>query len=91
MSAGDAVRAARLLGAGSAMGLHFGTFRQGDDADGEPADSLRAALAPLGGAACEAWFWAPRNGDSRVIPAMPAMRARETGCPRPCSSAGCSR
>jgi L-ascorbate metabolism protein UlaG (beta-lactamase superfamily) len=91
MSAGDAVRAARLLGAGSAMGIHFGTFRQGDDADGEPADSLRAALAPLGGAACEAWFWAPRNGDSRVIPAMPAMRARETGCPRPCSSAGCSR
>lgn len=68
MSAGEAVRVARLLGAGAAMGIHFGTFRQGDDADGEAADSLRAALRPLGGARCDAWFWAPRNGEHRAVP-----------------------
>ena len=76
MSAGDAVRAARLLGAGTAVGIHFGTFRQGDDGDGEPQDSLRRALAPLGGAACDSWFMALRNGEHILVPHVP----RDSAC-----------
>lgn len=91
MSAGDAVRAAHLLGAGMAVGIHFGTFRQGDDADGEAVDSLRRALLPLGGAACDAWFRAMRNGEHADVPlpAIPTPGADATERAR--SSAGCTR
>lgn len=69
MSAGDAVRAAHLLGVATAIAIHFGTFRQGDDADGEPLDSLQRALAPLG-TGCQSWFRAVRNGEHVVVPPM---------------------
>jgi L-ascorbate metabolism protein UlaG (beta-lactamase superfamily) len=65
MSAGDAVRAARLLGAASTMAIHWGTFRQGADAQDEPLDSLRAALAAA--APCAPSVWAPRNGEAKVL------------------------
>lgn len=65
-SATDAVRIDSILGASTAMAIHWGTFRQGDDAQDEPADSLRAALAARGPAAPR--FWAPRNGEWLLVP-----------------------
>lgn len=91
MSAGDAVRVARSLGARTAMAIHFGTFRQGDDADREPVDSLRAALATLGGRGCENWFWALRNGETRTLPADVAKDSTSAPAGRegkPCSTDG---
>ena len=79
LSAGEAVRVAHRLGAGTAMAIHFGTFRQGSDADGEPQDSLRAALRPLGGDACDGWFWALRNGASRMVPEASAELSSPAG------------
>ena len=93
MSAGEAVRAARFLGARTAMAIHFGTFRQGDDADGEPVDSLRAALATLGKGRCEKWFWALRNGETRTLPANSAERRDSNSSERegkPRSIDGCT-
>jgi L-ascorbate metabolism protein UlaG (beta-lactamase superfamily) len=91
MSAGEAVHAARLLGAGMAVGIHFGTFRQGDDADGEAVDSLRRALLPLGGAACDSWFTALRNGGHRDVPPLAPINQRDGSKERARNSAGCTR
>jgi len=41
----DAVRAARDLGAGTTVPIHFGTFPVSDDAEFEPVEQLRAALS----------------------------------------------
>jgi L-ascorbate metabolism protein UlaG (beta-lactamase superfamily) len=93
MSAGEAVRAARFLRARTAMAIHFGTFRQGDDADREPVDSLRAALATLGRRRCEEWFWALRNGETRTLPVDRAERLDSTSMGReakPRSIDGCT-
>ena len=81
MSAADAVRAARFLGARTAMAIHFGTFRQGDDADREPVDSLREALAALGRPRCDEWFWALRNGEARTLPAETRKQPDSTTSP----------
>jgi L-ascorbate metabolism protein UlaG (beta-lactamase superfamily) len=76
MSAGEAVRAYQVLGAGTAIGFHFGTFRQGDDADRDAPDSLALAIAKA--RPCEVHFWALRNGEARFIPTM------KSATPRPC-------
>jgi L-ascorbate metabolism protein UlaG (beta-lactamase superfamily) len=65
-SARDALVIDSILGAGTALAVHFGTFRQGDDAQDEPVDSLRAALAERG--PCAPRFWALRNGEARMVP-----------------------
>ncbi|MFL5562706.1 MAG: MBL fold metallo-hydrolase [Gemmatimonadaceae bacterium] len=78
MSAGDAVRAARLFGATTNMAMHFGTFQQGDDGEEEPVDSLRAALAAAG--ACAPRFWALRNGEARLVPAADTTARSATTC-----------
>lgn len=65
MSAGEAVRADSVLGASTALAVHFGTFQQGDDGEREPVDSLDSALAHAG---CTRRFWAFRNGEARLIP-----------------------
>src|SRR5207245_4802260 len=44
MDAQDATIAARTLGARTSIPIHFGTFAQGDEADGEAEAKLRAAL-----------------------------------------------
>lgn len=77
MSAADAVRADTLLGAATAVAVHFGTFQQGDDGEDEPVDSLRAALAAAGPRAPR--FWALRNGEARLVPALAGARARAAG------------
>jgi L-ascorbate metabolism protein UlaG (beta-lactamase superfamily) len=76
MSAGDAVRAYQLLGASTAIALHFGTFQQGNDSEREPVDSLESAVK--GALPCQLRFWALRNGEFRVIP--PAAEAPEIRC-----------
>lgn len=41
----EALRAQEVLGASTAIAIHFGTFAQADDGEREPAELLRAALA----------------------------------------------
>lgn len=72
-SAGEAVRVAELLGAATSMAVHFGTFQQGDDGEDEPVDSLHAALAAAG--QCAPRFWALRNGEARLVPALDSAGA----------------
>ena len=67
MSGGDAVRAYELLGASTAIAMHFGTFRQGDDVDGEAVDSLARAVKEA--RPCAVRFWALYNGAAREVPA----------------------
>ena len=78
MSAGDAVHAAELLGASTAMAMHFGTFQQGDDGEEEPVDSLRAALAAAG--ECAPRFWALKNGEARMVPPVASQRRHDASC-----------
>jgi L-ascorbate metabolism protein UlaG (beta-lactamase superfamily) len=68
MSPRDAVRAARILGAETSIAIHFGTFRQGDDGQREPLDSLAAALATEPQRPPR--FWALANGEARDVPAL---------------------
>ena len=62
----DAVRAAQLLGAGTNIAVHWGTFELGDDGEHEAADSLRQALAEAHPGVPR--FWALENGEAREIP-----------------------
>jgi L-ascorbate metabolism protein UlaG (beta-lactamase superfamily) len=66
MSAEDAVKAYRMLGATAAMGIHFGTFQQGDERQHEPAEALKTAI---GAQSCPIRFWALRNGEALDVPA----------------------
>lgn len=84
MSASDAVRAYQVLGASTAMALHFGTFQQGDDSESEPVDSLRQAIADA--RPCEIRFWALRNGEARLVPALADSTVRAGCTPRARSS-----
>jgi L-ascorbate metabolism protein UlaG (beta-lactamase superfamily) len=71
MSAGDAVRAYKLLNVSTAIGMHFGTFRQGGDTEQDPADSL--ALATREAWPCTIRFWALYNGAARQIPPLSSI------------------
>jgi L-ascorbate metabolism protein UlaG (beta-lactamase superfamily) len=68
LSPRDAVHAFELLHASAAMSMHFGTFRQGGDSDGEALDSLRVAIGDEG--PCAQRFWALRNGQSWQVPTL---------------------
>jgi L-ascorbate metabolism protein UlaG (beta-lactamase superfamily) len=48
LDAQDAAIAARTLGAQVSIPIHFGTFAQGDEADGEAESKLRSALRAPG-------------------------------------------
>ncbi|TMB11261.1 MAG: hypothetical protein E6J66_09555, partial [Deltaproteobacteria bacterium] len=60
MDAHDATIAARTLGARTSIPIHFGTFAQGDEADGEAEAKLRAALREPGSTR----FVILKNGES---------------------------
>ncbi|HEY7114692.1 MAG TPA: MBL fold metallo-hydrolase [Thermoanaerobaculia bacterium] len=65
----DAVRACRDLGAVACVPMHFGTFPVSDDAELEPVETLRAALAkdPV----ARPPFTILDNGESFDVPAAP--------------------
>jgi L-ascorbate metabolism protein UlaG (beta-lactamase superfamily) len=48
MNPQEAVESFRLLGAGQALGCHWGTFQLTDEGAQRPADDLAAALAASG-------------------------------------------
>jgi len=81
MSAGDAVRAYELLNASTAIGTHFGTFRQGEDAEGDPVDSL--ALAVKQAWPCTLRFWALYNGAARDVPPLSTLADDPCHAPAP--------
>ena len=66
MGPSDAVRAAQLLGAGTNIAVHWGTFELGDDGLQEPADSLQQELSVARPTVPR--FWALENGEARDIP-----------------------
>jgi L-ascorbate metabolism protein UlaG (beta-lactamase superfamily) len=64
----QAVEAAEILGAGTAVAMHFGTFALADDGQDEPPMELARALARRG--PYSANFWVPRPGERRVVPVV---------------------
>jgi L-ascorbate metabolism protein UlaG (beta-lactamase superfamily) len=68
MSGGDAVRAYERLDVSTAIAMHFGTFRQGEDTDREAVDSLASALNEA--RPCAVRFWALSNGAARDVPPL---------------------
>jgi L-ascorbate metabolism protein UlaG (beta-lactamase superfamily) len=71
MSASDAVRAYKLLNVSTAIGMHFGTFRQGGDDERDPADSLAFAIRQA--RPCTIRFWALNNGAAREIAPLSSL------------------
>ncbi|MFL5620431.1 MAG: MBL fold metallo-hydrolase [Gemmatimonadaceae bacterium] len=72
LSARDAVRVYELLNVSTAIAMHFGTFRQGADAEREPTDSLAVATREEG--PCPVRFWALYNGAAREVPPLRPFR-----------------
>jgi L-ascorbate metabolism protein UlaG (beta-lactamase superfamily) len=66
MGPDDAVEAHRLLGAATSIPMHFGTFPNAADAELDPTDALRAALARSPDIAPH--FVALDNGDALEVP-----------------------
>jgi L-ascorbate metabolism protein UlaG (beta-lactamase superfamily) len=66
VSPDEAVAAQEILGARTAVGIHFGTFALADDGQDEPVTALRAVLARRGAAAAP--FWALGFGEGRDVP-----------------------
>ena len=66
LSPAEAVRAAQELGAGTSVGIHFGTFRLADDGQEEPPEELRRALEAAGASAPR--FWVLGFGEGRDVP-----------------------
>jgi L-ascorbate metabolism protein UlaG (beta-lactamase superfamily) len=64
----QAVQADEILGAGTAMAMHFGTFALADDGQDEPAGELVRALARRGAHSVN--FWVPRPGERRIVPSL---------------------
>jgi L-ascorbate metabolism protein UlaG (beta-lactamase superfamily) len=62
----EAVAAQEILGAATAVGMHFGTFALADDGQDEPVQALAAALARRGSSGLR--FWALAPGEGRSVP-----------------------
>jgi L-ascorbate metabolism protein UlaG (beta-lactamase superfamily) len=69
VSPDEAVRAHQILGAGTSIVIHFGTFRLGVDGQDQPVDDLNAALDAVKGPRPQ--FWALDFGEGRDIPLLP--------------------
>jgi L-ascorbate metabolism protein UlaG (beta-lactamase superfamily) len=65
----EALRAHRVLGAGTSVGIHFGTFRLADDGQDEAPERLEALLRE--GGAPRPRFWVHKIGEGRDVPAEP--------------------
>jgi L-ascorbate metabolism protein UlaG (beta-lactamase superfamily) len=68
MSAADAVKAYQVLGAPAAIGMHYGTFQQGDEQWDQSVALLHQAIAAAKD--CRIVFWALRNGEAVEIPSV---------------------
>jgi L-ascorbate metabolism protein UlaG (beta-lactamase superfamily) len=73
LSPADAVRAHRVLGAATSLGIHFGTFPLADDGRDEPVEQLQRALDQAGLTRAE--FWVLEFGLGRDLPTSEADRA----------------
>jgi L-ascorbate metabolism protein UlaG (beta-lactamase superfamily) len=65
-SPAEAVQAAEALGAGTSVGMHFGTFQLADDGQDDPPAKLAAALAAHPAPAPR--FWVLGFGEGREVP-----------------------
>jgi L-ascorbate metabolism protein UlaG (beta-lactamase superfamily) len=74
MGPADAVHACDVLGAATCIPMHFGTFPISDDAEFEPVDGLRAALAEHPPPVPR--FAILDNGQALDVPALPAPPPR---------------
>jgi L-ascorbate metabolism protein UlaG (beta-lactamase superfamily) len=75
MSPDEALSSHRILGAGTSVGIHFGTFRLADDGQDEPAERIGARLAEEAEPAPR--FWILGFGEGRDVPAAAAtVRSR---------------
>lgn len=68
---GEAVRAQEVLGAATALAIHFGTYAQADDGEFEPLEALRAALDRR---TSRPRFRALDNGQSLELPGKARLR-----------------
>jgi L-ascorbate metabolism protein UlaG (beta-lactamase superfamily) len=66
MSPDEALRAHRILGAGTSVGIHFGTFRLADDGQDEPPERIEALLGEE--VAPRPRFWILGFGEGRDVP-----------------------
>jgi L-ascorbate metabolism protein UlaG (beta-lactamase superfamily) len=64
ISPDEAVQAHKLLGAGTSVAMHFGTFFLGDDGETEPVETLERAIAAAG----HPRFWVLGFGEGREVP-----------------------
>jgi L-ascorbate metabolism protein UlaG (beta-lactamase superfamily) len=69
MNPEEAVKAHNILGAGSSMGIHFGTFSLADDAEAEATDRLYEVLDLVREPNS---FWILNHGEGRNVPARRA-------------------
>ena len=65
----EALRAHRLLGAGTSVGIHFGTFRLADDGQDEAPTRVETLVREEG--APKPRFWILGFGEGRDVPAEP--------------------
>jgi L-ascorbate metabolism protein UlaG (beta-lactamase superfamily) len=65
MTPEQAVEAQEILGASTAMGIHFGTFALADDGETAPVERLQQALAIRED---RAPFWTLSEGEGRLVP-----------------------
>lgn len=76
ISPDEALRAHRVLGAGTSVGIHFGTFRLADDGQDEAPARVEALLRD--GAAPRPRFWVLGFGEAREVP-VPTQSALVAG------------
>ncbi|UCG32688.1 MAG: MBL fold metallo-hydrolase [Phycisphaerales bacterium] len=72
LSPEEAVEAHRILGAGTSMAIHFGTFPLGDDGQDEPVERLNRAVEAAGHGRGD--FWVLGHGECREVPPVAAKR-----------------
>lgn len=66
ISPDEAVQAHQVLGAGTSVAIHFGTFRLGDDGQDEAPERLRSAIERAGEPRPR--FWVLGFGEGRPVP-----------------------
>jgi len=71
LSPADAIIAHYELGAGTSVGIHFGTFRLADDGEDEAPGDIRRAVAASAKEGVPLRFWILGFGEGRDVPPVP--------------------